>query len=171
MATLMVKDTNGYLNNRGKSKYWGVTTGQDSKGKNFWVVSFAATDLQQTVTIRPNFKIKENDAARVAAYIYEQGQSYKDIGSDFILSEDGKYAMHVNRVNRTIYRNPYKPSMDIYNQVGTRLDEFVDTTPAPQPKSSNLTDDQLFDMFMKLLDKMKFTSEQKLALVAKVSSK
>jgi len=173
-SKVLPKNEHGYINGRGKSKYWGVTTAVDANGKDYWVVSFQAIDLDMTLTIRPSFKIKEEDAARVAAYVYEQGQKYATLQSDLILSTCGRYVLHINRTNRQIYKTPLKPGMEIYNQSRPSLDEFVTDSVVPvvkQTEEKKKVNKEAFDALLVLLSQMDFTQEQTIAIVGKLTSK
>jgi hypothetical protein len=104
-------DDHGYISGRGLSKYWGVTKGPDAGGKDRWVVSFqtmGAVLHGQDECVK--FKLdwinpSEQDAARVARYIYDKGQNLNAIKtSDGIPSADGKYIMKIRVYDHSVFR-------------------------------------------------------------------
>ena len=93
----MLRDEHGYINGRGASKYWGVTT-QTNNGKKTWVVSHGPKWSNVTLGHRSNgFALKEVDAARIAAFLFEQSQ-YADVAPEavYIRSADGKHLFAVD---------------------------------------------------------------------------
>lgn len=109
MIKKLERDFHGYINNRGKSKYWGVTTGENSRGKDFWTVSFQDLNcpFKSTTTLRASWAEypKEEDMARIAAMVYEQ--NCKDYFDKAVLSSDGKWVYWVTPTSTSIYREAY----------------------------------------------------------------
>jgi hypothetical protein len=172
---VLVKNEHGYLTNRGKSRYWGVTTGIDAIGKDYWIVSFNALDLNQTVTLRsPSFTLTETDAARVAAYIYEQGQTYAGLDSNPIRSSCGRYLMHINRTLRSIHRTRYNSEFLVDSTV-ERLDDHLASGPTTNKPAAPATRSPIpqgpFEVLLALIDRMELTTEQRLQLIARVTAK
>ena len=119
----MTYDGIGYVNGRGKSKYWGVTTGIDGNGKDFWIVSFTPVERTETFTMHSeNFKLGELDAAKIAAYIVENGRSM-NLQDAKILSHDKRYVLSVK--NTTIYRSRYVSQAVYKNKTEVNLFDVV----------------------------------------------
>lgn len=65
------KDEYGYINGRGASSYWGVTTSMVG-GKRTWVITFRPSWSDKTLGLRSEGgNIQERDAATVAAWLFE----------------------------------------------------------------------------------------------------
>lgn len=104
MAKILTRDEHGYINERGASKYWGVTTSKVG-GERLWVVNFKIGGV--TWGYRANgFKLKEVDAARIAAFLYEKGEATVNSRdqSVAILSADKKYVFKFDLNDTYIYR-------------------------------------------------------------------
>ena len=109
----MKRDEHGYVNNIGKSKYWGVTTNTSESGSDFWAVSYQPQDGDTTthsLTTR-DFILREVDAARFASAIYETGRRKANTVKLKVLCEDGAFVMRVRR--NEIYREAYT-DQDVY---------------------------------------------------------
>lgn len=109
----MKRDEHGYVNNIGKSKYWGVTTNTSESGSDFWAVSYQPQDGDTTthsLTAR-DFTLRETDAARFASAIYETGRRKANTVKLKVLTEDGAFVMRLR--NNTIYREAYT-DQDVY---------------------------------------------------------
>lgn len=79
--TDLKQDEYGYINGRGASSYWGVTTSMVS-GKRTWVITFRPSWADKTLGLRSEGgNIQERDAATVAAWLYENMDdgSLKDV--------------------------------------------------------------------------------------------
>lgn len=117
----MTRDEHGYINGRGVSKYWGVTV-STSNGRKNWVVSHHPAWSSVTLGHRANgFNLKEVDAARIAAFLFEQSM-YADKAPEpeYVRSADGKYLFAVDprwslitRIKNTGTREfyAYKPNL------------------------------------------------------------
>jgi hypothetical protein len=109
----MKRDEHGYVNNIGKSKYWGVTTNTSESGSDFWAVSYQPQDGDSTthsLTAR-DFTLREVDAARFASAIYETGRRKTSTVKLKVLCEDGLFVMRLR--GNAIYREPYT-DQDVY---------------------------------------------------------
>lgn len=106
------RDEHGYINNIGKSKYWGVTTNTSESGSDFWAVSYQPQDgtVTHSLTAR-DFTLLEVDAARFASAIYETGRRKTSTIKLKVLCADGKYVMRLR--NNSIYREEYT-DQDVY---------------------------------------------------------
>lgn len=126
----MKYDGIGYVNGRGKSKYWGVTTGIDGGGRDFWIVSFTPVERSETFTMHAdNFKLKELDAAKIAAYIVENGRSMNNLQDARILSHDKQYVLRIKHTS--IYRERYTTQAVYKNKTEVNLfDAVLQTKPA-----------------------------------------
>ena len=129
----MTYDGIGYVNGRGKSKYWGVTTGIDGSGRDFWIVSFTPVERTETFTLHAdNFKLNELDAAKIAAYIVENGRSMVSLNDAKILSHDKRFVLSVKHT--TIYRSRYVSQAVYKNKTEVNLfDAVLMTKPDPAP--------------------------------------
>lgn len=105
MKKPFIRDAHGYVNNRGRSKYWGVTV--DTNGG--WILSYFPNDDDITHTASSvGFRISEIDLARIAAKIYENGSKRKFTESKLrVLSQDKQwvYTIKQNSIYREAYRN------------------------------------------------------------------
>lgn len=120
----MKYDGIGYVNGRGKSKYWGVTTGINGSGHDFWIVSFTPVERVETFTLHSeNFTLKELDAAKIAAFIVENGRSMVNLQSAKILSHDKKYVLFIK--NTYIYRERYTNQVVYKNKTEVNLFDAV----------------------------------------------
>jgi len=106
------RDEHGYINNIGKSKYWGVTTNTSESGSDFWAVSYQPQDgtVTHSLTAR-DFTLREVDAARFASAIYETGRRKTSTVKLKVLCEDGAYVMRLR--GNAIYREAYT-DQDVY---------------------------------------------------------
>ena len=122
------RDEHGYVNNIGKSKYWGVTTNTSESGSDFWAVSYQPQDgdITHSLTAR-DFTLREVDAARFASAVYETGRRKANTVKLKVLCEDGKFVMRVR--NNSIYREAYT-DQDVYvpNPDFDKAEPEVDTT-------------------------------------------
>lgn len=134
----MTYDGIGYVNGRGKSKYWGVTTGIDGNGRDFWIVSFTPVERVETFTLHSeNFKLGELDAAKIAAYIVENGRSMINLQDAKILSQDKRFVMFIK--NTTIYRERYTNQVVYKNKTEVNLfDVVLQPKPAGTPEILDL---------------------------------
>jgi hypothetical protein len=172
-TTKLIRDAHGLINNRGKSKYWGVTTGLDAE-KNYedmFVVSYKALDLDQTHTLRPHrFRFTEADAARVAAYVHAKGQMFKNLSNtDCILSADGKYVFQVFRGSNEVYRQKYKNQILWNPPINVTLVTADEPTAQVETPMFDATDS--FPLIVKVISKMRLTNDQCDALAALIQSK
>lgn len=107
------RDEHGYVNNIGKSKYWGVTTNTSESGSDFWAVSYQPQDGDATthsLTAR-DFTLQEVDAARFASAIYETGRRKAATVKLKVLCADGQFVMRLR--GNAIYREAYT-DQDVY---------------------------------------------------------
>lgn len=121
------RDLYGYINNRGRSKYWGVSVTADGD----WMLSYHPVDSTFTHSAAPNnFKITELDVANIAAKIYEYGSIRKFTESSLrVLSLDKRYVFWIR--GNTIFREPYKaqtvtedkPNNDLFS--GSKVEKPV----------------------------------------------
>lgn len=155
---MLIKNEHGYVNNRGSSKYWGVSTWTNpSGGKDRWIVSFqilGTTHQKATRSFFFQWEASEEDAARVAAYVFDKGQKLSEMkSSDKIISADGKWYMHISPYENKISR--------------VRVDEYVDIVkPEPVVKEEPQISPQLTtedDVSKSVVDKL-FTFKFKLLL-------
>lgn len=104
MKKPFIRDAHGYVNNRGRSKYWGVTV--DTNGG--WILSYFPNDDDITHTASSvGFRISEIDLARIAAKIYENGSRRKFTESKLrVLSQDKQWVYTIKR--NSIYREAYR---------------------------------------------------------------
>lgn len=127
MAKDMLRDDYGYINNRGVSKYWGVTVSKVD-GKDIWVVNFKPRWAGGvTCGYRPynhDFKLKELDAAKIAAFLYEQGEYYPIDEEVKIRSVDGKYVFSLKLNDTKIYRQRYT-NQKVWERPSLTLDLLV----------------------------------------------
>lgn len=130
----MKYDGIGYVNGRGKSKYWGVTTGIDGSGRDFWIVSFTPVERVETFTLHSdNFKLKELDAAKIAAYIVENGRSMVNLQDAKILSHDKQHVLFIKHT--TIYRERFTNQVTYKNKTEVNLfDAVLQKKPASTPE-------------------------------------
>jgi hypothetical protein len=130
----MKYDGIGYVNGRGKSKYWGVTTGIDGSGRDFWIVSFTPVERVETFTLHSeNFKLGELDAAKIAAYIVENGRSMVNLQDAKILSHDKRFVLFIKHTS--IYRERFVNQITYKNKTEVNLfDAVLPTKPAGTPE-------------------------------------
>jgi hypothetical protein len=137
----MNRDEHGYINGRGTSKYWGVTT-QTNHGKKTWVVSHGPKWSAKTLGHRANgFTLKEVDAARIAAFLFEQSQ-YADKAPEpvYVRSADGKHVFAVDPAWSLITRSKNTGSFLCYSpkpnlllsdamtyDLSKEIDDFIET--------------------------------------------
>ena len=120
----MKYDGIGYVNGRGKSKYWGVTTGIDGSGRDFWIVSFTPVERVETFTLHSeNFKLGELDAAKIAAYIVENGRSMVNLQDAKILSHDKRFVLFIKHTS--IYRERFVNQITYKNKTEVNLFDAV----------------------------------------------
>ena len=120
----MKYDGIGYVNGRGKSKYWGVTTGIDGSGRDFWIVSFTPVERVETFTLHSeNFKLGELDAAKIAAYIVENGRSMINLQDAKILSHDKRFVLFIKHTS--IYRERFTNQVTYKNKTEVNLFDVV----------------------------------------------
>lgn len=124
-----VRDDFGYINNRGRSKYWGVTVRQDETSRDRWMVSYKPANGEETHSLGAvGFHLKEHDAAKFAAAIYETGQLRQNTVKLKVLTTDKKFVLYTR--NNALYREAYT-TQDVYQPAPTvTLDEGFDATPA-----------------------------------------
>lgn len=100
------RDEFGYINNRGRSQYWGVTVAHDPHGKDLWVVSYKPADGSETHSLRADsFNLSEKDAALIGAAVYETGQLKQNTVKLKVLSADKKWVYGVR--DTTVWRERY----------------------------------------------------------------
>lgn len=149
------RDNNGYITNTGLSKYWGVSIA--SYGD--LMVSFQALDLKKTISLHTvEFKITEEDAARVAAVVYEAGQMYQTLPYGYIRSVCGNYVFTIDRAERSIKRSFYK-NQQCLNDKWHNLKDLKPITDNGQ------------ELLIEILKKIELTQAQKLEIIKIVSSK
>ncbi len=101
-----VRDEIGYINNRGRSKYWGVTVRQDDTCHDRWMVSYKPSNGEETHSMGAvGFRLKEEDAAKFAAAVYETGQLRQNTVKLKVLSVDKKFVLYTR--NNALYREAY----------------------------------------------------------------
>lgn len=123
----LTRDEFGYVNNRGRSQYWGVTVAPDERGRDTWVVSYKPADGTETHSLRPtNFALTERDAARIAAAVYETGQTRPTTVKLKVLSADKKWVYGVR--GNELWREAFG-SQSVY--VPTPTLTLLDTAAAP----------------------------------------
>lgn len=125
------RDEIGYINNRGRSQYWGVTIAHDPHGKDQWVVSYKPADGTVTHSLRSeSFSLTEKDAALIGAAIYETGQLKPKTVKLKVLSSDKKWVYGVR--DTTIWRERYTSQVVYqYAPTLTLMDVAAVATPLP----------------------------------------
>lgn len=120
-----VRDDFGYINNRGRSKYWGVTVRQDDTCRDRWMVSYKPANGEETHSLGAvGFHLKEHDAAKFAAAIYETGQLRQNTVKLKVLTTDKKFVLYTR--NNALYREAYT-TQDVYQPAPTvTLDEATE---------------------------------------------
>lgn len=99
------RDSFGYINNRGVSKYWGVTTSV-VEGKKRWVVSHKPKWSNVTIGHHATgFTLKELDAAKVAEFLFEQSMYATTAPKGvYIRSADMRHVIWVDPRNSELKR-------------------------------------------------------------------
>lgn len=145
----MIFDGVGYVNNIGKSKYWGVSTGKDSCQKDYWLVSIhpeGGVFRDKTMTFRALWdRPKEEDMARVAAMLYDRMSEYSTWGVVRVPSADKKYLMRVSiadgRITRSKATQTCQHPIHVFNNRLT-LDDVLDVAACemvvPQEKETKV---------------------------------
>lgn len=129
---IMISDGIGYINNRGKSKYWGVTVNTHGG----WILSYYPNDSDYTHTASAfNFKISENDLANIAAQIYDINSMRSIVeGSLKVHSLDGKFVYTIK--GNYIYR---VPNVQLVAQPVRKVDVTLFTNSTNIPKAAPKT--------------------------------
>lgn len=123
------RDEYGYINNRGRSQYWGVTVAHDAHGKDLWVVSYKPADGTETHSLRSEtFSLSEKDAALIGAAVYETGQLKHNTVKLKVLSADKKWVYGVR--GTTVWRERYT-SQVVHEKAPTLT--LLDAVPTPEP--------------------------------------
>lgn len=129
-----VRDEIGYVNNRGRSKYWGVTVRQDEHGKDLWMVSYKPSNGEETHSMAAvGFRLKEEDAAKFAAAVYETGQLRQNTIKLKVLSADKKFVLYTR--SNALYREAYT-TQDVYQPAPTLT---LDEATGPEPTKEQVT--------------------------------
>jgi hypothetical protein len=125
------KDQYGYVNGRGKSKYWGVTTAPSAHGKDIWIVS-VQDYTGTTKTIRSKgFVLQELDAAIIAAHFYEVIKSGRPFNKFTVKSHCGKYVLTVHPHLNYVVKDTVAVQSTIFDNV--ELDMKPREVEIPQP--------------------------------------
>lgn len=162
------RDSFGYINNRGASKYWGVTTSV-VEGKKRWVVSHKPK--WSTVTIghhSSSFTLSERDAAKVAEFLFEQSMySTSAPKAVFIRTADLRNVIYVDPRDSELRRYAYR-GQDVYSPTPILTLDLTDTAVVQEapavakliinhtPKAKPIVDDS--DKILVMLDSLKDTS-------------
>jgi len=128
----MKRDEHGYINNRGLSKYWGVTISGDAES---WIVSYKPVDDEKTHTMSANdFTLKEVDAARIAAYALDKGCKRNVImRGEGVLSADKQWVYYIR--GNDIHRMRYSKQKVHVNDVVVKLFDVAEVVkPAVKPE-------------------------------------
>lgn len=129
-----VRDEFGYVNNRGRSKYWGVTVRQDENSKDRWMVSYKPSNGEETHSLGAvGFRLREEDAAKFAAAVYETGQLRQNTVKLKVLSADKKFVLYTR--NGALYREAYT-TQTVYQPAPTLTLELAT---APEPTAEQVT--------------------------------
>lgn len=129
-----VRDEIGYVNNRGRSKYWGVTVRQDENGKDRWMVSYKPANGDETHSLSAvGFRLKEEDAARFSAAVYETGQDRQATNKLKVLSVDKKFVLYTRSNN--LYREAHT-TQEVFQFAPTLT---LDEATAPEPTKDQVT--------------------------------
>lgn len=145
----MKRDEHGYVNNIGKSKYWGVTTNTKESGSDAWVVSYQPQDSDTTIhSLSPrDFELTEYDAARFAAAIYETGRRKANTMKLKVQSEDGLFVMYIRGGSNAICREKfngqavYVPNPN-FNQEEPEVDHIITDHDTKHVRKASKSDDE-----------------------------
>lgn len=164
------KDEHGYISTRktAKSKYWGVTTRPNGSGHDCWIVSTTDPRNGKTVSLgAPAFNLKEVDAARVAACVYDMREgTLKNRGCHLIRSACGRYALFINHLLNTIERTYITDNMEFVN--APKQVAVVEPVAQVEPK---LVAPSGFELLTRLIDLVTLTDDEALVLINKLSAK
>lgn len=121
------RDSFGYINNRGASKYWGVTTSV-VEGKKRWVVSHKPKWSNVTIGHHSSsFTLSERDAAKVAEFLFEQSMySTSAPKAVFIRTADLRNVIYVDPRDSELRRYPYR-GQDVYSPTPILTLDLTDT--------------------------------------------
>lgn len=126
------RDEYGYINNRGRSQYWGVTVAHDPHGKDLWVVSYKPADGTETHSLRSDsFNLSEKDAALIGAAVYETGQLKQNTVKLKVLSADKKWVYGVR--DTTVWRERYTSQVVHVMAPTLTLLDAAEAVPAVEP--------------------------------------
>lgn len=164
------RDSFGYINNRGASKYWGVTTSVVD-GKKRWVVSHKPKWSNVTIGHHAaSFTLSERDAAKVAEFLFEQSMySTSAPKAVFIRTADLRNVIYVDPRDSELRRYAYR-GQEVYSPTPILTLDLTDTSvvqeaPAvaklllnnvPKAVPSPVVDDS--DKILVMLDSLKDTS-------------
>lgn len=175
------RDSFGYINNRGASKYWGVTTSV-VEGKKRWVVSHKPKWSNVTIGHHSSsFTLSERDAAKVAEFLFEQSMySTSAPKAVFIRTADLRNVIYVDPRDSELRRYAYR-GQDVYSPTPILTLDLTDTAvvqeaPAvakllrnnvPKAVPSPVVDDS--DKILVMLDSLKDTSFTEKELIGLVT--
>lgn len=175
------RDSFGYINNRGASKYWGVTTSVVD-GKKRWVVSHKPKWSNVTIGHHAaSFTLSERDAAKVAEFLFEQSMySTSAPKAVFIRTADLRNVIYVDPRDSELRRYAYR-GQEVYSPTPILTLDLTDTSvvqeaPAvaklllnnvPKAVPSPVVDDS--DKILVMLDSLKDTSFTEKELIGLVT--
>ncbi len=162
------RDSFGYINNRGASKYWGVTTSV-VEGKKRWVVSHKPKWSNVTIGHHSSsFTLSERDAAKVAEFLFEQSMySTSAPKAVWIRTADLRNVIYVDPRDSELRRYSYR-GHDVYSPTPILTLDLTDTAVVQEapavaklisnnlPKAKPVVDDS--DKILVMLDSLKDTS-------------
>lgn len=170
----MIRDEHGVVNNRGISKYWGVTVAMNPLGKHYWVISYKPADRSETVSLRPiDFNLTETEAAKIAAACYDLGQSRTCLNGLHFLSDNRKNVFTVRgvEIRKTKYNGRemlYNPP--VLNNLFGASDNVVPPVKAvslaPKTVKSGDKDSEYFNKILALVSEGHLSEKSSRALVA-----
>lgn len=175
------RDSFGYINNRGASKYWGVTTSVVD-GKKRWVVSHKPKWSNVTIGHHAaSFTLSERDAAKVAEFLFEQSMySTSAPKAVFIRTADLRNVIYVDPRDSELRRYAYR-GQEVYSPTPILTLDLTDTSVVqeaptvaklllnnvPKAVPSPVVDDS--DKILVMLDSLKDTSFTEKELIGLVT--
>lgn len=172
------RDNFGYINNRGASKYWGVTTSVVD-GKKRWVVSHKPKWSNVTIGHHSSsFTLSERDAAKVAEFLFEQSMySTSAPTAVFIRTADLRNVIYVDPRDSELRLQRYR-GQPIYSPTPLLTLDLTDTAVVQEapavaklivnqaPKAKPIVDDS--DKILVMLEGLKdnnFTEKELIGIV------
>lgn len=172
------RDSFGYINNRGASKYWGVTTSVVD-GKKRWVVSHKPKWSNVTIGHHSSsFTLSERDAAKVAEFLFEQSMySTSAPKAVFVRTADLRNVIYVDPRDSELRLQKYR-GQEIYSPTPILTLDLTDTAVVQEapavakliinhtPKAKPIVDDS--DKILVMLEGLKdnnFTEKELIGIV------